>query len=266
MKISSHLALISLTAFGLLAASAEAQTLIWSPAIVTNSGGTGAASVSGNAVDMSLQNGTDINNSYVRIGTASTYEELNFTSPDSDGIKMSARNISFDGTTAGANRILYFTITNTPSTLPYSIATGISLEIRGDGSFSLGWRENYSGSGGWLSRSNSTLLSSAAASSTRYTGFDLILTEHTFQLSLITTIPDVVKEYGGTFAYSTNWGDIGVNLVLQKAQTGGTLSTSIGDFSATPIPEPSTMAAILLGGIMLGTSFFRKRKSIAKTR
>jgi hypothetical protein len=232
---------------------------------VTNSGGSGAASVSGNTVNLSLTNGTDINNSYVRIGTSSTYEELNFTSPDSDGIRISAHDISFDGTAGAANRILYFTVTNTPSTLPYSIATGISLEIRGDGSFRLGWRENYSGSGGWLSREKSTLLSSAAANpNIRYKGFDLVLTEHTYQLFLTTTT-NVVQEYSGAFDYNTNWGDIGVNFVLQKAQAGTTtLSASIGDFSISQIPEPSTMAAIALGGIMLGASFYRKRKSVVE--
>ena len=263
MKISSYLALVPLTAFGLLAASAEAQTLIWDPAIVTNTGGTGAGSVSGNAINLSLQNGTNINSSFVRIGTSSTYEELNFTSPDSDGIKISAHDISFDGTAGIANRILYFTITNTPSTLPYSIATGISLEIRGDGAFSLGWRENDSSPNGWLSRSDSTVLSSAATSSTRYKGFDLILTEHTYQLFLTTT-NNVVQEYSGAFAYSTDWGNLGVNFVLQKAHNGATLSASIGDFSVSQIPEPSSMAVIAIGGMMLGASFYQKRRSVVR--
>lgn len=238
--------LFFLSLVGFLTPVAMAQTLVWSPAVVTNAGGTGSGDVVDNTINLSLEGGTNINTSYARVHTSTGYEELNFTASGANGIHLSAHDIEFSGNAGAANRILYFTITNRPTGLPYGLETAISLEIRGNGSYSLGWRENDSTPNGWPSRNDTTILSSASASSVRYKGVDLILTDNGFELFLTTTANTVIKA-DGAFDYDTDWGDLGVSVVLQKSQNGTDLSATIGSFNVSQIPEPADAVAAFIG-------------------
>lgn len=247
-----------------------AQLIPWNtPVLSTPAGATGSATPTGDGgLSLNLSGGTDVNGTYILLSSSQNYGSLNFTNPTNAQVTVSSSISRFGGAAKG-NQVLYFTLTPTAQTLPYNLASGISLELRSNGAFSLGIAEGRvaPGQNGWISREKNTILASSAADSSRtYTGFELSLTSTSFTLTLYTTSTSYT--YTDTFAnkgfsLGSDWGDLGASIVLQKVQ-GGSTTTAYADLNGLnigAIPESSTTAALFLGSAVLGSAAWLSRKS-----
>lgn len=262
-QIQSFFAKITLLIASLAALplAADAQTLEWGSVSVSNPGGTGSITTT-DGIALNVNGGTDKNSSLVYIGTAGTYSDLNFLSSTSEGVKFTVSGLNISGNVANS-QLLYFTLTPEPATLPYNEKTAFSLQLFTNGSLSMGWRAD-SNSKGWPSReaNDGSLVKTDAISGLKFTGFELTLTSTNYELIVHTRLNgiDSTMTYSGLHGITEDWGNLGINLTLQKTNAGETTSATatIGELRVDQIPEPSTVAFLACATVLAcGTPFLR---------
>lgn len=252
------LALVSLLA---ITVTANAQTLEWGAAKVSNPNGSGEATTDDSIV-LKVNGGTDKNSSLVHIGTSTTYSDLNFLSPEGEGVKFIVSGLNLTGNLVNS-QLLYFTLTPDPSTLPYSVGTALSLQLHTTGAIAMGWRAD-STKKGWPSReqNDATFFKTPDVANLKFTGFELTLTSTNYELIVYTRLNgvDSAITQTGLHGITEEWGNLGINLTLQKTNAGETTwaTATINELRIEQIPEPNTVA--LLAGITLfawGASYLR---------
>jgi hypothetical protein len=211
---------IALSPFGIATASGTEPVAIElvKPQASNPDGEHGFAFHSGKA-ELSLVGGRNRNSSWVMVrGEQLLHPVANLT--QGEAVKLTLEDISFEAHDVPAvSQALHITLSPQPGTLPYNAESAFSLELRADGSYSLGVRRHKAG---WPSRVNARLLSEGRIKvQRRFPKLELVLASSGARLI---AYDDGGNQVGnvelGPVPEVASWNEYGVNLVLQKNKEG----------------------------------------------